>query len=120
MSKYVDGFAIPIPEANLERYREMAGIAGAVWREHGALDYWECVGDDFSVEGPVPFPAAVGAKEGETVVFSWIVYASREERDRVNAAVMSDPRMAELMEGGPQPFECGRMVYGGFRAFVHR
>ncbi|HEY8607760.1 MAG TPA: DUF1428 domain-containing protein [Noviherbaspirillum sp.] len=117
MERYVDGFLIPIALDKVDRYREIAGQAGAVWKEHGALDYYECIGDDLEVKDMVSFRKAAGAAENETVVFSWIVYPSREDRDRINAAVMNDPRIKQM---APQdhPFDYRRMAYGGFRTLV--
>src|SRR5688572_10732097 len=110
---YVDGFVIPIPRRNLPAYRRMARLAGKVWREHGALQFRECVGDDFKVKGAVPFTRLARVKPGETVLFSWIVYRSRSHRDRVNARVMKDPRLATMMDSGAMPFDPRRMTYGG-------
>jgi len=118
MGKYIDGFVIPVPEDKIDEYRRIAEIAGAIWKEHGALEYLECIGDDLDVKDMVPFPSAAKAEPGETVVFAWIVYESREHRDKVNAAVMMDPRLADMMESGSQPFDCKRMVYGGFKKLV--
>jgi uncharacterized protein YbaA (DUF1428 family) len=120
MDRYVDGFVIPIANSKIESYREMADKAAAIWKEHGALEVWECLGDDFSAPGPVPFPSLLKCSHGEAVLFSWIVFESKEQRDRVNAAVMGDPRLAAMMETNDQPFELARMVYGGFRAIVQR
>jgi len=119
---YVDGFVIPIPEKNLPAYRRMAQKAGKVWMELGALEYRECVGDDLEIEGTTPFSMtpfskALKLKAGETVVFSWIVYKSKAHRDRVNASVLKDPRMAQ-MQGKSMPFDVKRMLYGGFRVLV--
>lgn len=118
MGKYVDGFVIPIPKNNVEEYRKIAEKAGEVWKEHGALEYYECLGDDLEIEDMVSFRKVASANEEETVVFSWITYESREHRDKVNAAVMNDPRIKEMMEPGSQPFDCTRMAYGGFRTIV--
>lgn len=118
MEKYVDGFLIPVPKNNIEAYREMAEKAGKVWKEHGALEYYECVGDDLDQEEMVSFRKAAGASGDETVMFSWIIYESREHRDQVNAAVMNDPRIKEMMEAGSQPFDCKRMAFGGFKTLV--
>ena len=115
---YVDGFLLPVPKKNLDAYRKMSRKAGKVWREHGALDYKECAGDDLKVKGTAPFAKAVGAKAGETVVFAFIVYKSRAHRDRVNKKVMSDPRIAAQMKGKSMPFDVKRMMYGGFKVFV--
>lgn len=115
---YVDGFVIPVPEGELENYREMAENAGKIWMEHGALDFKECVIDDDTAEGMRSFAETAGAKEGEIVVFSYIVFKSREHRDEVNKKVMDDPRIK--CEQGPEkmPFDCARMAYGGFKTIV--
>jgi uncharacterized protein YbaA (DUF1428 family) len=119
MEKYVDGFLIPLPKDKVDEYLRMAERAGAIWKEHGALEYWECIGDDLDVQNFVSFKSAARAEENETVIFSWIVYESRAHRDQVNAAVMADPRMAEMMKPDfPAPFDCKRMAYGGFRKIV--
>ena len=110
---YIDGFLLPLPKKNIQTYRRLAEQAAKLWREHGALEYRECIGDDLTGCGMVPFPQAAGAKKGETVVFAWIVYKSRAHRDRVNKKVMADPRMHALMPKKP-PFDCARMCYGGF------
>jgi uncharacterized protein YbaA (DUF1428 family) len=115
---YVDGFVLPVPKKNLQLYRRIAQKAGKIWREHGALQYVEAVGDDLDVKFGVSFTRAVKLKPGETVVFAWIVFKSRAARDRVNAKVMKDPRMAKMMEKGPMPFDVKRMVYGGFKFLV--
>jgi uncharacterized protein YbaA (DUF1428 family) len=115
---YVDGFVLPVPKRNVEAYRRMARKAGKIWREHGALEYRECVGDDLKVKMGVPFSRLVRMKPGETVCFSWIVYKSRAHRDRVNAKVMKDPRLAASMEGQAMPFDMKRMLYGGFKVLV--
>ena len=115
---YVDGFLIPVPEKNLAAYRRMSVKAGKVWRELGALEYRECVGDDLGVKMGASFPKTAKAKAGETVVFSWIVYKSKAHRDRVNAKVMKDPRIAKMMEGKAMPFDVKRMAYGGFKVIV--
>lgn len=114
---YVDGFLLPLPLKNLAAYRRMAKSAGKIWREHGALEYRECVGEDLGTKMGVPFPKQMGTKRGETVVFAWIVYKSRKDRDRVNAKVMQDPRIAKMMQGKP-PFDFKRMCYGGFDVLV--
>ncbi len=118
MPRYVDGFVLAVPKKNLAAYRRMARVASKVWREHGALEYRECVGDDMQVKMGVPFPRLAKAKPGETVVFAWIVYQSRAHRDRVNAKVMADPRLAKMMAGKEMPFDCKRMTYGGFKVLV--
>jgi uncharacterized protein YbaA (DUF1428 family) len=116
--RYVDGFVLPVPKKNLQAYRRMAQKAGRVWREHGALEFRECVGDDLSVKMTVPFARTVKLKHGETVMFSWIVFKSRAHRDAVNAKVMKDPRLAEMMNPLSMPFDSKRMVYGGFKVLV--
>ena len=113
---YVDGFVLAVPKANVDAYREMASKAGAVWKEHGALAFVECVGDDVPHGELTSFPRAVQATEDETVVFSWIVYESREARDTINAKVMADPRLQGSMDDSP--FDAKRMIYGGFRTLV--
>jgi uncharacterized protein YbaA (DUF1428 family) len=115
---YVDGYVLPVPKKNLQIYRHIAQKAARIWREHGALEYRECVGDDLKVKWGVPFPKTIKAKPGETVVFAWIVFKSRAHRDSVNAKVMKDPRMAKMMESAPMPFDTKRMVYGGFKVMV--
>ena len=112
---YVDGFVIPVPKKNLQAYRRMAQKAGRIWKEHGALEYRECAGDDLSVKMGTPFPSLVKLKRDETVVFSWIVYKSRAQRDRVNAKVMKDPRLESMMDPKAMPFDPKRMAYGGFK-----
>ena len=118
MARYVDGYVLPVPKKNVEAYRRMAQKAGKVWRDHGALEYRECVGDDLKVKWGVAFPRSVKVKPGETVFFSWIVFKSRAHRDRVNAKVMKDPRLASMMDPKAMPFDVKRMVYGGFRVLV--
>ena len=115
---YVDGFLLPLPKKNLAAYRRMSRKAGKIWREYGALEYRECVGDDMNVKGVKTFPKQLKPKGGETVVFSWIVYKSRADRDRINKKVMKDPRMAASMGSEPMPFDMKRMVYGGFKVLV--
>jgi uncharacterized protein YbaA (DUF1428 family) len=114
---YVDGFVLPVPVKNLRAYRRMAQL-GKVWREHGALDYREFVADDVKVGKWTSFPRSVKLKRGETVVFSWIVYKSRDHRDRVNAKVMKDKRLAKMMDLKAMPFDGKRMIYGGFKILV--
>jgi len=115
---YVDGFIVPVPKKSLDAYRRIARKAGKVWREHGALDYQECVADDVKPGKWTSFPQSVKLKAGETVVFSWITYKSRAHRDRVNAKVMKDPRLASMMDPKAMPFDGKRMIYGGFKTFV--
>ena len=118
MPQYVDGFLLPVPKKKLDDYRRISQRAGRVWREHGAVEYRECVGDDLKVKMGVPFTRLVRLKPGETVVFSWIVYKSRAHRDRVNAKVMKDPRLAKMMDPKSMPFDIKRMAYGGFEIIV--
>jgi uncharacterized protein YbaA (DUF1428 family) len=115
---YVDGFVVPVPEKNLKDYQKMSQKAGKVWRDHGALQYIEAVGDDLDNKFGASFPKTVKVKRGETVVFSFIAYKSRAHRDKVNAKVMSDPRLKTMMEGSEMPFELKRMLYGGFKVIV--
>jgi len=115
---YVDGYVLPIPKKNLLAYARMAQKAGRVWREHGALEYRECVGDDLKVKCGATFPRRLRLKRGETVFFSWIVFKSRAHRDRVNARVMKDPRLAKMMETKAMPFDLKRMLYAGFKVLV--
>jgi uncharacterized protein YbaA (DUF1428 family) len=114
---YVDGFVLPVPKRKVDDYRRMARKAGKVWREHGALSYRECVADDVKPGKVTSFPQSVKLKRGETVVFSWIVYRSRAHRDRVNAKVMSDPRITG-MDPKDMPFDTKRMFFGGFDVIV--
>jgi len=116
--KYVDGYVLPVPKKNLLAYRRMAAKAGKVWREHGALEFRECVGEDLKTKKIKSFPSLVKPKPGETVVFSWIVFKSRAHRDAVNAKVMKDPRLAEMMDMKSMPFDPKRMAYGGFEVMV--
>ncbi len=115
---YVDGFIVPVPKKSLDAYRRMAKKAGKVWREHGALEFRETVADDVKVGKWTSFPRSVKLKAGETVVFSWIVYKSRAQRDRVIAKVMKDKRLAEMMNPKEMPFDAKRMIYGGFKTLV--
>jgi len=115
---YVDGFILPVPTDNLPAYRRMARKAGKVWREHGALEYIECIADDVKPGKLTSFPQSVKLKPGETVVFAWIVYKSRKDRDRINEKVMADPRLATMMDGRDMPFDGKRMVWGGFKTMV--
>jgi uncharacterized protein YbaA (DUF1428 family) len=116
--RYVDGFLLPVPKKKLQAYRRMAQKAGKIWREHGALEFRECAGDDLKVKMGVPFPRTVKLKAGETVMFSYIVFKSRAHRDRVNAKVMKDPRLADMMDPKDMPFDVKRMAYGGFKVLV--
>lgn len=118
MPNYVDGFVLPVPKKNLAAYFAMARKASKVWREHGALSYRECVGDDLAVKFDRPFLRAANTKPGETVVFAWIEFKSRAHRDRVNAKVMKDPRLTAVCDPKNSPFDVKRMVYGGFKVVV--
>lgn len=120
MPRYVDGFVIPIKRTKIAEYRRIATLASKIWKSHGALEYYECIGDDLDGPGTVPFPAMAKAGRGETVIFAWIVYTSRAHRDRVNAKVMKDPRMLAFMQGKVMPIDCARMAYGGFSVIVRR
>ncbi|HEX8012477.1 MAG TPA: DUF1428 domain-containing protein [Casimicrobiaceae bacterium] len=115
---YVDGFVVPVPTRNLAAYRRLAKKAGKIWREYGALDYREWLGDDTPVGKLTSFPRSVKLKRGETVVFSWIVYKSRVDRNRINAKVMKDPRLADMMDPKKMPFDGKRLIYGGFKPLV--
>jgi uncharacterized protein YbaA (DUF1428 family) len=117
MALYVDGFVAPVPRRKVAAYRRIARKASKVWRDHGALEYRECVGDDLHPKGAYPFTRLARCKPGETVVFAYIVYRSRAHRDRVNAKVMKDKRLAGMTEADV-PFDVRRMAYGGFRVFV--
>ena len=117
MAHYVDGFVVPVPAQNLEAYRRFAEKAGRIWLEHGALQFCECAADDVKPGKVTSFPQSVKLEDGEIVVFSWIVYESREERDRINAKVMEDPRLND-MDPKNLPFDGMRMFFGGFRTIV--
>ena len=112
---YVDGFVLAVPKKNVAAYRRLSRKAGKIWREHGALRYVECVADDVSPGKVTSFPQAVKLKAGEVVVFSWIEYKSRRERDRINKKVMSDPRLGAMMDPKKLPFDGMRMFWGGFK-----
>lgn len=118
MAKYVDGFLIPIKSENVEKYREMAQTASEVWKEHGALEYYECVGDDLEIENMLSFKTTAGTSDEETVIFAWIVYESKEQRDKVNALVMEDERIKKAIEEHGKLFDFKRMAYGGFKTLV--
>lgn len=115
---YVDGYLLPVPIDQVPAYRRIARKAGKIWREHGALEYRECVADDVKAGKLTSFPQSVKLKAGETVVFAWIVFKSRADRDRVNAKVMEDPRLAQMMKPGAMPFDTKRMMFGGFKPIV--
>ena len=114
---YVDGFIVAVPKKNLAAYAQLSKKAGKIWREHGALEYRECVVEDVNVKYGVPFTRAVKMKPGDTVVFAWIVFKSRSHRDRVNALVMNDPRLS-MDDAADMPVDIKRMVYGGFNVLV--
>ena len=118
MARYVDGFVLPVPKNKLDEYRRMARKAGKVWRDHGALEYRECVADDVKKGKVTSFPQSVKLKRNEAVVFAWIVYRSRAHRDRVNEKVMADPRLKDMMDPSRMPFDGQRMFWGGFRTLV--
>ena len=118
MAHYVDGFVVPVPKKNLAAYKRMSLKAGKLWKEFGAIDYVECVADDVKPGKHTSFPQAVKLKADEVVVFSWIVYKSRAQRDRVNAKVMKDPRMAPMMDPKKLPYDGKRMFWGGFKTIV--
>ncbi len=119
MSKYIDGFLLPIKAENIGKYKEIAQAAGEVWKEHGALEYIEAVGDDLEAEKMVSFKKSADANDGETVILAFIVYESKEERDRINPLVMEDERLKKVMEAcGADLFDFTRMAYGGFKAIV--
>ena len=122
MANYIDGFVLPIPRAHLDEYRRAAEKTAEVWKEHGALAYFEYVGEDMNLEGTRSFPEAVGASADEAVVFGWVVFDSKETRDIANERVVSDPRMEDLIGPLTDPsrlvFDATRMVFGGFEALV--
>jgi uncharacterized protein YbaA (DUF1428 family) len=117
MARYVDGFVLPVPKKNAAAYRRIATKAGRIWREHGALEYYECMGEDVKPGKLTSFPQSVKLKPGEVVWFSWIVFKSRKHRDQVNAKVMKDPRLARISPDA-MPFDGKRMIYGGFEVKV--
>jgi uncharacterized protein YbaA (DUF1428 family) len=115
---YVDGFVVPVPKKNVKKYKALATKAGKIWMEFGALQFRECVADDVKPGKLTSFPQSVKLKKDETVMFSWIVYKSRKDRDRINKKVMMDPRLAKMMQGKENPFDAKRMIYGGFTTLV--
>jgi uncharacterized protein YbaA (DUF1428 family) len=119
MANYVDGFVLPIPKKNIGAYRKLSRKAGKVWRDHGALEYRECIADDVKPGKFTSFPQSVKLKPNEVVWFSWIVYKSRRHRDQVNAKVMKDPRVAKMMDPKSMPFDANRMIFGGFKVQVN-
>jgi len=120
MPRYVDGFVIPMQKRKVKEYLVQARLGAKLWKDHGALSYMECVGEDLKIPFGLGFPRMAKLKAGETVVFSYIVYRSRAHRDKVNAAVMADPRMAEMMKEGAMPFDPKRFAMGGFEVLVDR
>ena len=118
MAHYVDGFVMPVRRRKTADYERMARKAGKVWRDHGALEYRECIADDVKVGKYTSFPRSVKLKRGEVAWFSWIVFKSRRHRDAVNAKVMKDPRLADMMDPKSMPFDGKRMIYGGFKVLV--
>jgi uncharacterized protein YbaA (DUF1428 family) len=115
--RYVDGYVLPVPKARIKEYAKIAKVAAKVWKDHGALDYYECVGDDLKPKWGVPFPKVVKLKPSDTLVFAFIVYKSRADRDKINAKVMSDPRLA-CMDPKKMPVDPKRMLVGGFKVLV--
>ena len=122
MANYIDGFVLPIPQEHLNQYKHVAETVAEIWREHGALDYFEYVGEDLKLEGTRSFPEFVNAKEDEAIVFGWVVFDSKETRDLANKRVAADPRMIDLIAPLTNPtrliFDAKRMVYGGFQSLV--
>ena len=119
MARYVDGYVLPVPKKNVAAYRKMAKAAGKIWKEFGALEFRECVGDDLNVPMGMTYQRLLKLKPGETAFFSWIVYKSRADRDRINAKIMKDPRIAAMMPANKKPpFDMKRMVMGGFKVLV--
>jgi uncharacterized protein YbaA (DUF1428 family) len=115
---YVDGYLLPVPKKKVDAYRTMARKAGKVWRDHGAVEFRECVGDDLNQKWGSNFPKLLKTKPSETVFFSWIVFKSRKDRDRINKKVMKDPRLAKMMNSKSMPFDMKRMAMGGFKVVV--
>jgi uncharacterized protein YbaA (DUF1428 family) len=118
MSQYVDGFLLPVPKSKLAEYRRIARKAGKIWKEHGALQYHECVGDDLNSKGFVHFDDCIKAKPNEVVIFAWAMFKSRKDRDRANAAIMKDERLMKLCPRTEKIFDSKRMAYGGFKSIV--
>jgi len=118
MAHYIDGFVFPIPRDRLNEYKRLAQAAAEIWKEHGALDYCEYVGDDLKLEGTRSFTDLLAATEKETIVFGWVIFDSREARDLANEKVAADPRMAELIASSNSGFDAKRMAYGGFQLLV--
>jgi uncharacterized protein YbaA (DUF1428 family) len=120
MAKYVDGFIVPVPKRRIAEYRRLAQKFGKIMRDHGALEYTECIADDVQTGKYTSFPRSVKLKATEVVWFSWITYSSRQHRDRVNALMMKDPRVAGMMDMKKMPFDGKRLIMGGFKVAVHR
>jgi len=120
MAKYVDGFVIPVPKKNIAAYRKMAAAAAKIWMEYGALQYMETVGDDISSDFGIPFTKLAKTKKNETVIFSWVVYKNKAQRDRANKLIMKDPRMLNMMKNKKMPFDSKKMSYGGFKVLVDK
>ena len=122
MENYIDGFVLPIPKKYLDQYKQVAQKVAAIWKEHGALSYFEYVGDDLEFNGLRSFPATINAEKDEVVVFGWVVFDSRKARDRANERVAADPRMTDLIAPLTDPdrliFNAERMAYGGFKPLV--
>ena len=118
MAQYIDAFVVPVPKKKVQAYIKLSKAAGKIWREFGALEYRECLGDQLEIQGVLSFPKGIKAKKGETIFFSWIVYRSRAHRDKVNARIMKDPRVAEMCQAAGMPFDMKRMLYGGFTVAV--
>ena len=115
---YVDGMVTPVPKAKLADYRKMSRLCGKVWKEHGALEYVECVADDVKPGKTTSFPQAVKLKDGEVVMFSYIIFRNRRDRDRINKLVMADPRLGAMMDPKKMPFDAKRMFWGGFKQMI--
>lgn len=120
MSNYIDGFLIPLPKDKIDDYAAIANKAGDIWKEHGALEYWECVADDLDVKDMVSFKQSANAGPDETVIFAWAVFKSREHRDEVNAKIMADSRLTGICDPANAPFDYKRMAYGGFKALIKK
>ena len=118
MARYIDGFVLPVPRARLTEYERLAKAVAEIWKEYGALDYLEYVGDDLKLEGTRSFTDLIAATEEETIVFGWVVFDSREARDLANEKVAADPRMVDLIESSNSGFDAKRMAYGGFQLLV--
>lgn len=118
MEPYIDGFVVPVPRNRLDEYKRVAEAAAEIWKEHGALEYWECVGDDLRIEGTSSFLDLANISDDETVLFSWAVFPSKQVRDQANEKIAADPRMAEIMDPNNTPFDMQRTIWGGFQTLV--